>query len=91
MIWSRDYRQWENEKPLTNGMFWQFDVRDAMEESISGSRTKKNIRPTINSYMFANAQAIAEIARLAGNKKVAAEYRRQSREVKKTYRSRFME
>ena len=38
---------------LTNGLFWQFDVRDAMEESISGSRTNKNLRPTINSYMFA--------------------------------------
>ena len=31
-----------------------------MEESISGSRTAKNIRPTINSYMAANARAIAE-------------------------------
>ncbi len=69
-----DYRQWENEKQLTNGLFWQFDVRDAMEESISGSRTAKNIRPTINSYMFGNAQAIAKIARLAGNKELAAEF-----------------
>jgi hypothetical protein len=69
-----DYRQWENEKQLTNGLFWQFDVRDAMEESISGSRTAKNIRPTINSYMFGNAQAIAKIARLAGNEELATEF-----------------
>lgn len=69
-----DYCQWENEKQLTNGLFWQFDVRDAMEESISGSRTAKNLRPTINSYMFGNAQAIARIARLAGNKKLAEEF-----------------
>jgi len=40
---------------LTNGLFWQYDVRDGMEESISGSRTNKNLRPTINSYMFGNA------------------------------------
>src|SRR2546421_10485092 len=47
-----DYHQWEVEKQLPNGMFWQFDVRDAMEESISGGRKEKNVRPTINSYMY---------------------------------------
>lgn len=57
-----DYRQWEAEKQLPGGMFWQYDVRDAMEESISGSRTKKNVRPTINSYMYANAKAMVKMA-----------------------------
>jgi hypothetical protein len=42
-----------------------------MEESISGSRTNKNLRPTINSYMFANSRAIGEIAELAGNEPLA--------------------
>ena len=69
LIWPRDYRQWEQERLTTNGLFWQYDVRDAMEESISGSRTNKNLRPSINSYMFGNARAIAAIARLAGNEK----------------------
>jgi hypothetical protein len=77
-----DYRQWENERQLTNGMFWQFDVRDAMEESISGSRTVKNIRPTINSYMFGNARAIANIARLAGNKNLADEFDAKAAQLK---------
>jgi hypothetical protein len=45
-----------------------------MEESISGSRTAKNIRQTINSYMFANARAIAEIARLARKPLLAEEF-----------------
>ncbi|MEI6193761.1 MAG: glycosyl hydrolase family 65 protein [Verrucomicrobiota bacterium] len=69
-----DYRVWEQERQLPGGLFWQFDVRDGMEESISGSRTSKNLRPTINSYMFANAKAIADIARLAGNKSIAKEF-----------------
>lgn len=69
-----DYRVWEAERLTTNGLFWQFDVRDGMEESISGGRKVKNLRPTINSYMFANAQAIAQIARLAGDKTLAKEF-----------------
>ncbi|EHQ30832.1 MGH1-like glycoside hydrolase domain-containing protein [Mucilaginibacter paludis] len=61
-----DYHQWEIEKQLPNQMFWQFDVRDAMEESISGSRKDKNIRPTINSYMYGNARALASMGQIAG-------------------------
>src|SRR3954447_4357250 len=70
-----DYKQWEAEKLLPNGMFWQYDVRDGMEESISGSRTHKNARPTINSYMFANARAIADMARLANRRELADTFR----------------
>jgi Mannosylglycerate hydrolase MGH1-like glycoside hydrolase domain/Glycosyl hydrolase family 65, C-terminal domain len=70
----RDYGQWERERRLPDGLFWQYDVRDAMEESISGSRTKKNVRPTLNSYMYGNAVAIAAIARLAGRSDLAAEF-----------------
>jgi len=80
---TRDYQQWEQEHLATNGLFWQYDVRDAMEESISGSRTNKNLRPTINSYMFGNAQAIAKIARLAGNKKLAEEFEGKAARLKK--------
>ena len=70
----RDYAQWEKEKQRPDGLFWQNDVWDAMEESISGGRKAKNIRPTINSYMFGNAQAIAALARLAGRAKLAVEF-----------------
>src|SRR4051812_32904153 len=31
-----DYRAWERERLLPNGLFWQYDVADGMEESISG-------------------------------------------------------
>ncbi|MEI6945932.1 glycosyl hydrolase family 65 protein [Paraflavisolibacter sp. H34] len=61
-----DYRAWEGEKMLPSKMFWQYDVRDAMEESISGGRRVKNVRPTINSYMYGNAKALVALAKLAG-------------------------
>jgi len=77
-----DYRQWEQEHLTANGLFWQYDVRDAMEESISGSRTNKNLRPTINSYMFGNARALAAIARLAGRQKLAGEFDAKAAQLK---------
>jgi hypothetical protein len=78
-----DYRLWESERRLPSGLFWQHDVKDGMEESISGSRTTKNVRPTINSYMFANAQAIAAIARLAKKDKLATEFDAKANEMKR--------
>jgi hypothetical protein len=80
---TNDYRQWENERLTSGGLFWQYDVRDAMEESISGSRTAKNLRPTINSYMFANALAIAKTAELAGNAELAESFNAKAAQLKK--------
>ena len=77
-----DYRQWEAERQTANGLFWQYDVRDAMEESISGSRTNKNLRPSINSYMYGNARAIAQLAELAGDPVTAKEFETKARELK---------
>ena len=70
-----EYFQWEGEKRLPNGLFWQYDVRDGMEEQISGGRRVKNERPTINSYMYGNAKAISEIAGLKGDEKLASLFR----------------
>lgn len=78
-----DYRTWESERQLPNGLFWQYDVRDGMEESLSGSRTEKNIRPTINSYMFGNARALAALARLAGKPRLATEFDAKAARLKK--------
>jgi len=73
-----DYAAWERERQRADGLFWQYDVRDGMEESISGSRSARNIRPTINAYMFANARAIAAAARAAGRPAVAEEFERKA-------------
>jgi len=70
----RDYEAWTEERGLENGLYWQYDVRDGMEESISGSRHLKNARPPLNSYMYANAVAISKVAQMAGRGAIAQEY-----------------
>lgn len=70
-----EYYQWEADHRLPDGLFWQTDVADGMEESISGGRRVKNARPTINSYMYGNARALAEMAALAGDSAKAAVFR----------------
>lgn len=77
-----DYRVWKAERGRPDGLFWQYDVRDGMEESISGSRTKKNIRPTINSYMAANAAAISYIAKRLGRADLAKEFAAKSEAIR---------
>ncbi|WP_439132824.1 MGH1-like glycoside hydrolase domain-containing protein [Polaribacter sp.] len=62
-----DYKLWEEERQRPDGLFWQNDVKDGMEESLSGGRHVRNVRPTINSYMYANAEALAKIAKMKGD------------------------
>lgn len=77
------FRAWEEERGLPSGLFWQHDVKDGMEEQISGGRRVKNIRPTINSYMYGNAVAISRIARLAGEDELAADFAARAGEIRK--------
>lgn len=62
-----EYQAWEKDRRTATGLFWQTDVKDGMEESLSGGRREQNARPTINSYMYGNARAIAQIAALKGD------------------------
>lgn len=77
-----DYALWEQERQLPGKLFWQYDVKDAMEESISGSRKEKNIRPTINSYMYGNAKALSKIAALTGTDSLEKKYAAKAAELK---------
>lgn len=56
-----EYLRWKNTHLLPSGLYWQGDVQDGMEESISGGRKKQYARPTINSYMAANAFALSKM------------------------------
>jgi hypothetical protein len=76
----KHYKGWETGRiDKSTGLYWQNDNGDGMEGSISGP----GYRPTINSYMFANASAIACIADLSGQKELAAEYRDKAAALKK--------
>ncbi len=74
----RNYEAWEDERCDESGLFWQLDDRDGMEYQIGGSGS----RPTINSYMYGDAVAIAHIATLAGQVEVAATYRSKAARLK---------
>ena len=82
-ILDADYKQWEEEKMLPSGLFWQFDVRDAMEESISGGRKELNRRPTINSYMYGNAVALSKMATILSIDSLKNKYSRKATQLKK--------
>ncbi|GHE41393.1 MGH1-like glycoside hydrolase domain-containing protein [Sphingobacterium griseoflavum] len=76
-----DYETWEKERQLPSGLFWQHDVKDGMEESVSGGRREKNMRPTINSYMYGNARAIASIAKMANRLDLQEKYAKKARTI----------
>lgn len=70
-----EYQHWENTHRLISGLYWQGDVQDGMEESISGGRRKQYARPTINSYMYGNADALSKIYSMNGDKKMSDYFR----------------
>jgi len=74
----RNYEAWEAERRDESGLFWQIDDRDGMEYQISGS----GCRPTINSYLYGDAVAIARIADLAGRPDLARAYRARASRLK---------
>ncbi len=53
-----------------NGLFWTIDDRDGGEISVGGH----GFRPTLNSFMYGDAVAIAQIARLAGREGLSRSY-----------------
>lgn len=77
-----EYARWKSTNRLSNGLYWQEDVRDGMEESISGGRKKQYARPTINSYMYGNAMALAAMNDLAGDADKAKTYSDEAKEMK---------
>lgn len=84
-----DYTSWEKEKRLANGLYWQYDVRDAMEETISGGRKEKNGRPSINGYMYGNAIGLSKIAGLSKNNADSLRYSYKADSIKNLLESKL--
>jgi hypothetical protein len=84
-----NYAAWESERKGANGLFWQYDVRDAMEETISGGRKEKNSRPSINGYMYGNAEAMQHMAFLKGDEQMAFVYQDKADSIKAQLQSKL--
>lgn len=84
-----EYARWKSTNRLPNGLYWQGDVQDGMEESISGGRRKQYARPTINSYMYGNARALAQLNLLAGDASKANEYNQEADALKDLVQSKL--
>lgn len=65
-----NYQAWEATHQDSNGLFWSIDTRDGMEVSISGD----GYRPTLNSYMYADARAIERVAALKGEAGISVRF-----------------
>ena len=80
-----NFNKWENERRDSTHLFWQIDDRDGMEISVSGSYGKpygQGYRATINSYMYGDALAIADISKKLGDKEKAAFFQTKADEIK---------
>lgn len=62
-----------------SGLFYTIDDRDGGEASIG----KHGFRPTLNSFMYGDARAIAAIADMAGDSELAATYNDKAATLKK--------
>lgn len=83
----KHYIQWENTHMLTDGSFWSIDGYDAMEFSVSGTdknlTVMKGVRPTLNSYMCANALALSKFAAAYGDTEREEKYLKKHEFLKK--------
>ena len=75
-----NYKDWEQiNLDASTCLFWQIDTRDAMEKSIGGD----GYRPPLNSYIFADAAAIAAIAAAEAQPVLEAEYAAKAARLKR--------
>lgn len=77
------YEQWYDHFDYSKGLYWVEPLADATEYTISsidasggqdGFSGGQSFRPSINSYMYANARAIASLAALTGDAATEALY-----------------
>ncbi|GHT52994.1 hypothetical protein AGMMS49982_14740 [Bacteroidia bacterium] len=76
----KTFEAWEGDHfDAKHGLFWQIDGYEGTELSIGGH----GLRPVINASMIADAQAIAKIAALLGNKEQQTRFEQKAAELQK--------
>ncbi len=85
----KNHEGWEKSYFVKDvGLFWQTGHDDGMEININSRQTKDTVRgapgyrPTLNSYLWADALAVARAADLAGDTKTADAYRDKAARLK---------
>jgi len=87
-----NYNEWEKiRKEKDKILFFQYDDRDGMELTASGRKLNngteifgiQSVRPTINSYMYADADAISKISYMNNDIENGKKYERKAKEIKK--------
>jgi len=86
-----NYNEWEEiKKDEGKILFHQYDDRDGMELTVSGRKLNngteifgiESVRPTINSYMFADAKAISKISYMNNDIENGEKYEMKANEIK---------
>lgn len=84
-----EFDRWKSTHRLSSGLYWQGDVQDGMEESISGGRKKQYARPTINCYMQGNAAALAQMHAMKGETGKQRQYEAEAKELQELIETRL--
>lgn len=81
------FRLWDDKFDFDKGLYFVEPLLDATEYTVSsidasggkdGFRGGDAFRPSVNSYMFANARALSKLAEMAGDMAMATEYRQRA-------------
>ncbi len=87
----KNYEGWEARHYVKEvGLFWQTGHDDGMEFNINSRQTQDilrgapSYRPSFNAYMWADAVAIAQIARLAGQEDTHLRFKQNAEKLKST-------
>jgi hypothetical protein len=91
-----NYRAWEQRHWNAEiGLFWQTGHDDGMEFNINSRQTTDILRgapgyrPTLNSYLWADARAISRTAELAGNPTEALAFQSRAEQLKNNLQQRL--
>ncbi len=91
------YEEWSDHKLEGNHLYWQGDQKDGMEYTVGGMVLNNDIlkfrvemtRPTINSYMYGDAWAIAEMAKKINNTPLQIKYQNKANLIRPQVLSRL--